>query len=143
MMQSAVAILLPMESLLGDVLVAATIDRGVFRTGRGGICDSLNPAGRRQHSLDQELLRVTIASRAAIIAEPTLLQPVHRDKGLVRWKIETIGKQPCRKAASRCHAIEHRLPSPAIPARHRRCGKRIRCLVRRLQHRCGFRGGVK
>jgi acetylornithine deacetylase len=49
-----------------------------------------------------------LAADAAIIAEPTCLQPVIASKGLVRWKIETIGQAAhSAKPHLGINAIEH------------------------------------
>jgi acetylornithine deacetylase len=49
-----------------------------------------------------------LQAEAAIIAEPTLLQPVIASKGLVRWKIETVGKAAhSAKPHLGINAIEH------------------------------------
>jgi acetylornithine deacetylase len=58
-----------------EVLLAATMDEEYsFR----GVADLCSTAGFR--------------ADAAIVAEPTELRPVIASKGLVRWKIETIGR---------------------------------------------------
>lgn len=56
-----------------DVWFAATIDEEFSYRGVVALCDGLQ-------------------ADAAIVAEPTSLQPVIASKGVVRWKIETIGK---------------------------------------------------
>lgn len=63
-----------------DVIFAATIDEEYSYRGVVAYCAAMNSDG------------VPLTADAAIIAEPTLLQPVIASKGLVRWKIETIGK---------------------------------------------------
>jgi acetylornithine deacetylase/succinyl-diaminopimelate desuccinylase family protein len=56
-----------------DVWFAATIDEEFSYRGVVALCNDLE-------------------ADAAIVAEPTSLQPVIASKGVVRWKIETIGK---------------------------------------------------
>ncbi len=63
-----------------DVLFAATIDEEFSYRGVVALCAGIDPGPR------------FFAADAAIVAEPTSLQAVIASKGLVRWKIETIGK---------------------------------------------------
>lgn len=63
-----------------DVLFAATIDEEYSYRGVVAFCAAMQADGQ------------PLQADAAIVAEPTLLQPVVASKGLVRWKIETIGK---------------------------------------------------
>jgi len=92
-----------------DVLFAATIDEEYSYRGVVAMCDSLEPGPVDRHILEQELApRHPLQAEAAIIAEPTLLQPVIASKGLVRWKIETIGKAAhSAKPHLGVNAIEH------------------------------------
>jgi len=63
-----------------DVLFAATIDEEYSYRGVVAFCAAMQADGQ------------PLQADAAIVAEPTLLQPVIASKGLVRWKLETIGK---------------------------------------------------
>lgn len=72
-----------------DVWFAATIDEEFSYRGVVALCQDLQ-------------------ADAAIIAEPTELQAVIASKGLVRWKIETIGKSAhSAKPHLGVNAIEH------------------------------------
>ncbi|QEG39168.1 M20 family metallopeptidase [Roseimaritima ulvae] len=62
-----------------DVLFAATIDEEYSYRGVVAFCAAMQADG------------TPLQADAAIVAEPTELQPVIASKGLVRWKIETIG----------------------------------------------------
>ena len=78
-----------------DVWFAATIDEEFSYRGVVALCDELKSG---PHPI----------AEAAIIAEPTLLQPVIASKGLVRWKIETMGKSAhSAKPHLGVNAIEH------------------------------------
>lgn len=78
-----------------DVWFAATIDEEYSYRGVVALCDELKSC---------DGTRVA----AAIIAEPTLLQPVIASKGLVRWKVETIGQSAhSAKPHLGVNAIEH------------------------------------
>lgn len=78
-----------------DVWFAATIDEEFSYRGVVALCDELKSG---PHPI----------AEAAIIAEPTLLQPVIASKGLVRWKIETAGKSAhSAKPHLGVNAIEH------------------------------------
>ena len=78
-----------------DVWFAATIDEEYSYRGVVALCDELKSG---PHPI----------AEAAIIAEPTLLQPVIASKGLVRWKIETTGKSAhSAKPHLGVNAIEH------------------------------------
>lgn len=61
-----------------SVWFVATIDEEFSYRGVAAFCDQLRSE--------------TVKPEAAIVAEPTALQPVIASKGLVRFKIETIGK---------------------------------------------------
>lgn len=63
-----------------DVLFAATIDEEYSYRGVVALCESLPPEAQ------------PLRADAAIVAEPTDLRAVIASKGLVRWKIETIGR---------------------------------------------------
>lgn len=76
-----------------DVLFAATIDEEYSYRGVVALCDSIEPGPVDRCILENEISpRNPLQAEAAIIAEPTMLQPVIASKGLVRWTIETIGK---------------------------------------------------
>ena len=76
-----------------DVLFTAAIDEEYSYRGVVALCDSLEPGPVDPCILEQEIPpRNPWHAEAAIIAEPTLLRPVIASKGLVRWKIETLGK---------------------------------------------------
>lgn len=73
-----------------EVWLAATIDEEFSYRGVAAMCQP------------------TFAADAAIVAEPTELRPVIASKGLVRWKIETIGKAAhSAKPHLGINAIEH------------------------------------
>lgn len=73
-----------------EVLLAATIDEEYSYRGVAELC------------------RAGLVADAAIVAEPTELRPVIASKGLVRWKIETIGKAAhSAKPHLGINAIEH------------------------------------
>ena len=71
---------LPQEKIVPpcDVWFVATIDEEFSYRGVAAFCDQLRSDDR--------------LPEAAIVAEPTLLKPVIASKGLVRFKIETVGK---------------------------------------------------
>lgn len=72
-----------------DIWFAATIDEEFSYRGVVALCQDL-------------------AAEAAVVAEPTLLQPVVASKGLVRWQIETRGKSAhSAKPHLGINAIEH------------------------------------
>jgi acetylornithine deacetylase len=92
-----------------EVLVAATVDEECSYRGVAAFCDSRDPG-----PVDAEVIqndcppRNPLQADAAIVAEPTRLQPVIASKGLVRWKIETRGRA--------AHASKPHLGSNAIEA---------------------------
>jgi len=76
-----------------DVLFAATVDEEYSYRGVVALCDSLRPGPVDRHILDAEVApREPLQAEAAIVAEPTMLQPVIASKGLVRFRIETRGQ---------------------------------------------------
>ena len=92
-----------------EVLFAATIDEEYSYRGVVALCNSLAPG-----DVDPEILIGEHAPKdpwqadAAIIAEPTSLAAVIASKGLIRWKIETIGKAAhSAKPHLGTNAIEH------------------------------------
>ncbi len=73
-----------------EVWLAATIDEEYSYRGVAALCQP------------------SFTADAAIVAEPTELRPVIASKGLVRWKIETIGKAAhSAKPHLGINAIEH------------------------------------
>ena len=73
-----------------EVWLAATIDEEYSYRGVAKLCEG------------------DLSADAAIVAEPTELQPVIASKGLVRWKIETVGKAAhSAKPHLGVNAIEH------------------------------------
>ncbi|TWT49429.1 Acetylornithine deacetylase [Rubripirellula amarantea] len=92
-----------------DVLMATTIDEEFSYRGVVALCDSLDAGPVDPEVLENERTpRNPLRADAAIIAEPTLLQPVIASKGLVRWKIETRGKSAhSAKPHLGVNAIEH------------------------------------
>ncbi|MDA8743166.1 M20 family metallopeptidase [Rubripirellula amarantea] len=92
-----------------DVLMTATIDEEFSYRGVVALCDSLDAGPVDPEVLENERTpRNPLRADAAIIAEPTLLQPVIASKGLVRWKIETRGKSAhSAKPHLGVNAIEH------------------------------------
>lgn len=73
-----------------EVWLAATIDEEYSYRGVAKLCEG------------------DLSADAAIVAEPTELRPVIASKGLVRWKIETVGKAAhSAKPHLGVNAIEH------------------------------------
>lgn len=76
-----------------DVLFTATIDEEFSYRGVVALCNSLKPGDVDPAVLtDAAIPTEPLQAVAAIIAEPTNLRAVIASKGLVRWKIETVGK---------------------------------------------------
>jgi len=80
-----------------DVVFAATIDEEYAFRGVVALCENVFPP-----------TATALQADAAIIAEPTLLQPAIASKGVVRWKIEARGKSAhSSKPHLGVNAIEH------------------------------------
>lgn len=92
-----------------EILFAATIDEEYSFRGVVALCDSLAPGIVDPRVLVSESPPTEPwYAEAAIIAEPTSLAPVIASKGVVRWKIETIGKAAhSAKPHLGVSAIEH------------------------------------
>ena len=92
-----------------EVLFTAAIDEEYSYRGVVALCNSLEAGPVDACILEQEIApQNPWHAQAAIIAEPTLLQPVIASKGLVRWKIETRGKAAhSSKPHLGINAIEH------------------------------------
>lgn len=76
-----------------EVVVAATVDEECAYRGVAAFCES--PAfGRVDPTVvrDADSSQHPLQADAALVAEPTCLQPVIASKGLVRWRIETRGR---------------------------------------------------
>ena len=93
MMHAAASLVADRITTPCDVLFAATIDEEYSYRGVVALCDSIEPGPVDLCILEKEIPpRNPLQAEAAIIAEPTMLQPVIASKGLVRWTIETNGK---------------------------------------------------
>jgi len=76
-----------------DVLFAATIDEEFSYRGVVALCNSLSSGPVDPRVLTSEMPpQEPWTAQAAIVAEPTSLLPVVASKGVVRWKIETMGR---------------------------------------------------
>lgn len=93
-----------------DVWFAATIDEEYSYRGVLALCNQLPPNHLPPIHLPPGLFAGDgpLVADAAIVAEPTSLQPVIASKGLVRWKIQAIGKAAhSAKPHLGINAIEH------------------------------------
>lgn len=130
-----------------DVLFAATIDEEFSYRGVVALCDSLDPGPVDPIILETEVpARNPLQAEAAIIAEPTSLAPVIASKGLVRWKIETLGKAAhSAKPHLGINAIEHMSHLiRAIQEDNRRLAQHVHPLLGAATCNIGvIRGGVQ
>ncbi len=92
-----------------EVIFAATIDEEFSYRGVVALCDSLAAGPVDPNVLRQELPPTEPwSAEAAIVAEPTDLRAVIASKGVVRWKIETLGRAAhSSKPHLGINAIEH------------------------------------
>ncbi|MBX3420955.1 MAG: M20 family metallopeptidase [Pirellulaceae bacterium] len=70
-----------------DILLAATIDEEYSYRGVLALCD-----GMEARTCDQPPIGTPLEAALAVVAEPTELRLVVASKGVLRWKIETIGQ---------------------------------------------------
>ncbi len=109
-MMHAVASLVDSKTLpTCEVIFAATIDEEYSYRGVVALCDSLSPGMVQANILEEDLPpSQPWCAEAAIVAEPTDLRPVIASKGVVRWKIETLGLAAhSSKPHLGVNAIEH------------------------------------
>jgi len=87
MMQAMVS--LQQESLQPpqDILLAAVVDEEYSYRGVVALCDGMEPRVPGQVASE-----VPLKAELAVVAEPTDLRMVVASKGVLRWKIETIGQ---------------------------------------------------
>jgi acetylornithine deacetylase len=92
-----------------EVIFAATIDEEYSFRGVVALCDSLAPGPVDPQVLCQELApRQPWTAQAALVAEPTDLRAVIASKGVLRWKVETLGTAAhSSKPHLGVNAIEH------------------------------------
>lgn len=70
-----------------EIILAATIDEEYSYRGVLAVCQ-----GIEDHRQEQAPIGDTLQAQLAVVAEPTGLRLVVASKGVLRWKIETIGK---------------------------------------------------
>lgn len=70
-----------------DVLLAAVVDEEYSYRGVAQLCDGIQPL-----PADHGSARIPLEAQLAVVAEPTDLQMVVASKGVLRWKIETLGR---------------------------------------------------
>jgi len=92
-----------------EIIFAATIDEEYSFRGVVALCDSLAAGPVDPHVLSQELApRQPWTAQAALVAEPTDLRAVIASKGVLRWKVETLGTAAhSSKPHLGVNAIEH------------------------------------
>jgi len=86
-----------------DVILAATVDEEFSYRGVLALCDGLDVPASEGGAQGTPL-----TAQLAVVAEPTELQLVAASKGVLRWRIETIGKA--------AHSSKPHLGSNAIVA---------------------------
>lgn len=109
MMHAIAAIWMDSTTPPCEVIFAATIDEEFSYRGVVALCNSLAPG-----PVDPQVLATSdlptdpISADCAIVAEPTELRMVTASKGLVRWKMETLGRAAhSAKPHLGINAIEH------------------------------------